>query len=111
MSLTGKSITGAEAYHFGLATHFVEDSDFDNLIEALKHENTEDALMAFHRHPPSGKSEIFSNLDEICYIFNGNSFEEILGKLRMSNSKFGQETLKTVLNNCPLSVKASFALF
>lgn len=80
LGLTGRSITRADAYWLGLATHCISVTRFEDILEALSQAEPVDPLLdGLHEDP--GRGEVEESLTLIRDHFSGETLKEIINAL------------------------------
>ncbi|CAH2604251.1 Enoyl-CoA hydratase/isomerase family protein [Rhodovastum atsumiense] len=106
LGLTGARMTGAEAVHAGIATHFVPRA----ALPALRTELARDGVAAVAAHaqtlPPFSLAPHRAAIDR---CFGATSVPEIIERLQHEHTDWAQETLATLRTVSPSSVFWSFA--
>lgn len=110
MVLTGARLDGAECHYLNLATHYVEQSSLEDLVERIMKAPTraQGALGAASTTPPAAKIE--ENLAQISRLFASERLEEIIAALEQEDSDWAQSELATIRTKSPLSCKVSLRL-
>jgi enoyl-CoA hydratase len=110
MVLTGARLDGAECRYLNLATHYVEQTGLEELVERIVKapERAQGALGAASALVPPARIE--ANLPQITRLFASNSLEEVLAALEADGSDWAQTELATVRSKSPLSCKVSLRL-
>jgi enoyl-CoA hydratase len=110
MVLTGARLDGAECHYLGLATHYVEQTGVEELVERLMKApaRAQGALGAASTTPPEAKIE--QNLPAISRLFASDRLEQILADLEAEESDWAQSELATLKSKSPLSCKVSLRL-
>jgi enoyl-CoA hydratase len=110
MVLTGARFDGAECQYLGLATHYVEQTGVEELVERLMKApaRAQGALGAASTTPPEAKIE--QNLPAISRLFASDRLEQILADLEAEESDWAQSELATLKSKSPLSCKVSLRL-
>ena len=110
MALTGARLDGAECHYLNLATHYVEQSGVEDLVERLMKAPTraKGAVGAAATSVPEAKIE--QNLPQITRLFASDRLEEILAALEEEDSDWAQGELATLRSKSPLSCKVSLRL-
>jgi enoyl-CoA hydratase len=106
LGLTGTRLTGVDAVHAGLATHFVARSNLAALTAALASDGTA-ALAAFAA--PLPPFTLAAELPAINRCFSAPSVPEILARLAQEGD-WGGKTLATLRGMSPSSVLWSFGI-
>ena len=106
LGLTGTRMTGADAVHAGLATHFVPRQRLDALRAALAADGA--AVVAAHvaELPPFSLAPHRAAIDR---CFSADSVHGIVARLEEEGSGWAQATLATLRGMSPSSVCWSFA--
>lgn len=121
-ALTSYRFKGYDAYRFGLATHYVNSEVLTNLEERLSeleagaieldeyYNMVDRTIEEFAAEPPSGSSSELGpkELNIIDAAFAKDTVEEIIETLDAytdSSPKFVTDTIKTLEQRCPLSLK------
>lgn len=131
VALTGKVLSGLDAYMLGFATHYVPNDRIDSLITRLSNlqapsaknlsvsnqkeffqqvneileEYTESKLPEDYKYPFSTEE-----LKIINEAFSKPTFDEVLNYLESVESKFAKDTLNTLLTKSPTSLRVAFEL-
>ncbi|VDM65685.1 unnamed protein product [Strongylus vulgaris] len=113
LALTGYRLQGADAFHAGLATHYVPSSKLDDLQKKLVSldtvtDKTVDAVL--HDFQPSTIPEfsLKEHLPAINRTFNAKSVEGIIENLKKENSEWSTHQIATLLKMSPTSLKVTF---
>lgn len=107
MGLTGARITGAEAVHAGIATHFVPHERLGALADALAADGA-GVLGAFAA--PLPPSELPGLRPAIDRCFGGGSLDDIRAALTAADSAWARDQLATLDAMSPSSLRWTFAL-
>jgi enoyl-CoA hydratase len=110
MVLTGARLDGAECHYLNLATHYVEQSGLEDLVERILKApaRVQGALGAASTSVPAAK--IDENLPQIAKLFASDELEETLATLEEDGSEWAQSELATIRTKSPLSCKVSLRL-
>lgn len=110
MALTGARLDGSECYDLGLASHFVESGNLEELKEriAANPERLQGILGTASITPPIGR--ITENMPRIAKHFQHASLEEILASLDSGESDWAETEAATIRTKSPLSCKVSLRL-
>jgi enoyl-CoA hydratase len=110
MALTGARLDGAECCYLRLATHYVEQSGLEDLVERILKAPTrvKGALGAASANLPDVKIE--QNMPAISRLFASDRYEEILAALDAEESEWAESELATLSTKSPLSCKVSLRL-
>jgi enoyl-CoA hydratase len=107
LALTGARLTGADAVHAGIATHFVPRADLPALRAALATDGVA-AVGSFAQTPaPFSLAALRPAIDR---CFSAASVPEILARLAAEDSDWARETLATLGHVSPSAVMWTFAL-
>ncbi len=106
MGLTGTRLTGADAVHAGLATHFVPKASLPALCAALAADGLASLAGFAAPLPPFSLAE---HLPSINHCFGAEGVPEILARLRGAGA-WGEATLATLRAMSPSAVCWSFAI-
>ncbi|OMJ87260.1 hypothetical protein SteCoe_11027 [Stentor coeruleus] len=110
MIVTGNSITGADTYFAGFSDIFIP--KITREIKDHIMNNGVHGLEKFQVIPDSEKSSLLRKLPIINECFDRNyDVETMCRKLSSINNEWSRATLKTMLDSCPLSIKAGFECF
>ncbi|VIO91010.1 Uncharacterized protein BM_BM3237 [Brugia malayi] len=117
MALTGYRLIGADAYHMGLATHFVPSEKLKNLEDELLRtdnkllsaEKIDYILNKYHmKESEIPKFGLEKRLAQINYLFSGSTVESVFKKLRNNNDDFGNKLFNILSTKSPTSLKVTF---
>jgi enoyl-CoA hydratase len=110
MVLTGARLDGAECHYLNLATHYVEQSGLEELVERIMKapERAKGALGAAASNVPEAKIE--QNLPNITRHFASDRLEEVLASLEGNDDEWAETELATLRSKSPLSCKVSLRL-
>jgi len=106
MALTGTRLTGADAVHAGIATHFVAAAVFPALRAELARDGVA-AVAAYAR--PLPEFSLASQRAAIDRCFGADSVADIIARLEAEATPWADETLATLRTMSPSSVLWSFA--
>ena len=102
LGLTGARLTGADAVHAGLATHFVKRADFPALLAAI----AEDGAAAVARFAQSlPEFSLAPQRAAIDRCFSKDSVEAIEAALLAEGTGWADETRATLLKMSPASLR------
>ena len=114
LGLTGARIGAADSLYLGLATHVVASDALQALDETLLAADVEsdargtiDRLLA-ESAADLGPAPLAAHQAEIDRCFDAVSVEEIVANLEAEGSDWAQETLATLLQKSPISLKVTF---
>ncbi|HEX5257531.1 MAG TPA: enoyl-CoA hydratase/isomerase family protein [Sphingomicrobium sp.] len=110
MVLTGARLDGAECLYLNLASHYIEQSGIDELVERIMKApaRANGALGAASANAPEAKIE--ANLPQIAKLFASDRLEDVLAALEGDESEWAHSELATVQTKSPLSCKVSLRL-
>jgi enoyl-CoA hydratase len=110
MALTGARLDGAECHYLGLATHYVEQSSLEEMIDRMAKipARLKGAIGSFAASPPDAKIE--QNLSLIARNFAPDRLEDIVASLEADESEWAQTERSTIGMKSPLSCKVSLRL-
>ncbi|MFL6758260.1 MAG: enoyl-CoA hydratase/isomerase family protein, partial [Sphingomicrobium sp.] len=110
MALTGARLDGAECHYLRLATHYVEQSALEDLVDRIMTAPTrlKGAVGAASGMMPEAKIE--QNLPAISRLFASDRLEDILAALDAEESEWADSELATLRTKSPLSCKVSLRL-
>jgi enoyl-CoA hydratase len=106
LGLTGTRLSGADAVHAGLATHFVPRAALAALRAALPHEGVAAVAAHAERLPPFSLAPQRAAIDR---CFGADTVPEILARLSAEGTDWARATLATLRSMSPSSVCWSFA--
>jgi 3-hydroxyisobutyrate dehydrogenase len=102
LGTTAARMDAGDAIHAGFADHYVPQSKWPELIIALEATGDVDLIKAAKETPPTGSLEPLQA--DIDRHFGGETLGDILNALRVEDSEFARNTLKTLGRNSPLSM-------
>ena len=105
LGLTGKACNARDMMDLGLATHYIP----SEWIEKTKEEYIENGNIDTSSYYPKMSSEIIENQNFIEDVFQG-TIEDIINKLKISNTEFGQKIYFHLLTRCPMSLAVTTKL-
>uniref|UniRef100_A0A914QSI7 3-hydroxyisobutyryl-CoA hydrolase, mitochondrial n=1 Tax=Panagrolaimus davidi TaxID=227884 RepID=A0A914QSI7_9BILA len=115
LALTGYRLKGADVFHSGLATHYIESkniSEVENELKILpKAECSEQKIdKVLRKFTPKNVPEfsLKSNLETINTTFNGKSVENIIEKLQAKGDEFSKKQVNELMKMSPTSLKVTF---
>lgn len=110
MVLTGARLDGGECHYLNLATHYVEQTAIEDLIERIMKApaRVQGALGAASSTPPPAKIE--ENLGQISRLFASDRLEDVIAALDEEEGDWAQSELATIRTKSPLSCKVSLRL-
>lgn len=108
LGLTGHRINGAEAYEFGLATHYIKNEDGDKLVELTQNMGVKAAADLMHIQPPESMVKLAKHLPKIASIFGGVATAfEIFQRLAVDGSDWARSITRVLEEKCPLSLEVT----
>jgi enoyl-CoA hydratase len=107
MVLTGARLDGGECHYLHLATHYVEQSRLEDLVDRIMKApgRAQGALGAAATTPPDAKIE--ENLGQIARLFASDELEQTLAALEEDETEWAHGELATIRTKSPLSCKVS----
>ena len=110
MALTGARLDSAECCYLGLATHYVEQTSLEDMIDriATTPQRVQGPIGTFATTPPEAK--IAANLPSITRLFASDRLEDVLAALEGDGSDWATTELATLRTKSPLSCKVSLRL-
>eukprot|EP00080_Pristionchus_pacificus_P003296 PDM63316.1 hypothetical protein PRIPAC_50531 [Pristionchus pacificus] len=110
LALTGYRLMGADAFHSGLATHFVNSSDIPALEkELLDLDHPTDALVdvTIRKFQPKDMApfSLEEKLPTIRELFHARTIEEIVANLEKHGDEWAKKTVATLNKMSPTSLK------
>ena len=114
LGMTGHRLSGVDAYKFGLATHYIELPQVEELLSELNtncESSIDEILSRFHSEPHTSKfpQELITQIEE--YFSPKTTFDEFWNKLKNGQTEFAIETTKKIRKLCPLTVRVWFESF
>lgn len=111
MGMTGARVKGFDMVKLGLATHFIESRELEDVEQALikckSFSEVERTLSGFSSVPSPVESELDSILTRINKCFGGETVEDIYENLYHDGSDWAQRTVKTLDKMSPMSLKVT----
>lgn len=111
LALTGSNVLGYDTKKLGLATNFVESKHLQELENELtkceSDEQVKKVLSDFSSEPTNHVAHYEKHLDKIEKLFDGESVEEIVEKLKMDGSDWSLKQLKIMSRASPTSLKVT----
>ena len=99
VGLTGDVLSVNELIFFGLATHYINLND----IEDVKENFINNGNILSDNYEVENDTNIIRNIDQINEIFDGN-IKKIIANLKNNNSEFSKKILDILSNKCPMSL-------
>ena len=99
VGLTGDVLSVNELIFFGLATHYINLND----IEDIKENFINDGNILSDNYEVENNTNIIRNIDQINELFDGN-IKKIIANLKNNNSEFSKKILDILSNKCPMSL-------
>jgi enoyl-CoA hydratase len=110
MVLTGARLDGAECVYLNLATHYVEQSATEELVDRLTKAPARAAGALGASASPSPEPKLEPNLALIARLFAPDRLEDVLAGLEQDESDWAEKELSTLRTKSPLSCKVSLRL-
>ena len=99
VGLTGDVLSVNELIFFGLATHYINLND----IEDVKENFINNGNILSDNYEVENDTNIIRNIDQINELFDGN-IKKIIVNLKKNNSEFSKKILDILSNKCPMSL-------
>ena len=99
LGLTGDVLSVNELIYFGLATHYINLND----IEDVKENFINNGNILSDNYEVENDTNIIRNIDQINELFDGN-IKKIIANLKNNNSEFSKKILDILSNKCPMSL-------
>ena len=99
VGLTGDVLSVNELIFFGLATHYINLND----IEDVKENFINNGNILSDNYEVENDTNIIRNIDQINELFDGN-IKKIIANLKDNNSEFSKKILDILSNKCPMSL-------
>ena len=99
VGLTGDVLSVNELIFFGLATHYINLND----IEDVKKNFINSGNILSDNYEVENDTNIIRNIDQINELFDGN-IKTIIANLKKNNSEFSKKILDILSNKCPMSL-------
>jgi enoyl-CoA hydratase/carnithine racemase len=99
VGLTGDVLSVNELIFFGLATHYINLND----IEDVKENFINNGNILSDNYEIENDTNIIRNIDQINELFDGN-IKKIIANLKNNNSEFSKKILDILSNKCPMSL-------
>jgi enoyl-CoA hydratase len=118
LGLTGARMNAADAMYAGLATHYIPQDKCEIFHETLVQAETQnmpeevlhEALEIFGEEP-NMQSDLAMNRVNIDTCFSDQTMEGIIGHLECLGNDWAKDTLETLHQMSPTSLKVSLAMF
>ncbi|CAL2036274.1 unnamed protein product [Caenorhabditis brenneri] len=112
LALTGYRLLGADAFHAGLASHFVESSELPKLEKELVNlkdvnENSVDEVIRSFEPKKIPEFSLSKHLTQIRDAFGARSVEDILSTLEKDGSDWAKKQIATLGKMSPTSLKVT----
>jgi len=107
LGLTGARLKAADCLYTGLASSFVQDSEYHRLIDVLCEGCDVDAILARVSTDP-GPAPLAQARGAIDHHFGGDSIEAILASLEDDPTDWARATAKTLEEKSPTSLKITY---
>ncbi|WP_226780645.1 enoyl-CoA hydratase/isomerase family protein [Oceaniglobus trochenteri] len=108
LGTTGRRMRAGDAILAGFADHYLAESDWPALIEAL--ERTGDPALIDAAAQPPAPSELAGLTDEIDRFFGARTLADLLNALGASETAFARQTLGELERVSPLSAASTLDL-
>ena len=110
MALTGARLDGADCRYLNLATHYVEQSGIEELVDRIMKApgRVQGALGATSIKPADAKIEPI--LPQVTKLFASDRLEDVLAALEADESEWAGSELASLRTKSPLSCKVSLRL-
>ena len=99
VGFTGDVLSVNELIFFGLATHYINLND----IEDVKENFINNGNILSDNYEVENDTNIIRNIDQINELFDGN-IKKIIANLKNNNSEFSKKILDILSNKCPMSL-------
>ena len=99
VGLTGDVLSVNELIFFGLATHYINLND----IEDVKENFINNGNILSDNYEVENDTNIIRNIDQINELFDGN-IKKIIANLKNNNLEFSKKILNILSNKCPMSL-------
>lgn len=101
LALTGYRLKGADVYHAGLATHYTNSVDLQQLQNellnlAISNDNSVDSVLRKYQPQQLPDFSLQPHLKLIDRCFEGRKFEDIIFKLENDGSEFAKAQLEVL---------------
>ena len=110
MALTGARLDGAECHYLGLATHYIEQSSLEELVDRIAKSPGRAAGILGNIAVKPADTKIEGNLPLINRLFASDRLEDIIAALDTDESDWAQGERNTLGVKSPLSCKVSLRL-
>ncbi len=116
LGLTGARLKAGDLISTGIATHYVDRNQLDDLVKALAQFEFNDDLKSSIEHclalyagapEPGTLNTVRTDID---HCFNHNSIEAIISALQEKNSDWAQTTLNALQQSSPTSLNVTLRL-
>lgn len=108
LGLTGARINRADAHVLGLVTHCINQEHWPKVMELLTQKDRATALAELSQFTTScGDAQLMQHKELIEECFSATTVEEILRRLAAHTSAFARETLASLAQKSPLSLKVT----
>jgi hypothetical protein len=107
-------LKGEEVYKAGIANFYIPRKDLKQAYKELKtelqhsqepKETIDDVLGRYNQVP---KHRVIEHEEDIRYIFNSKSFEEVTAKLNQNKNPFFTKVREAIEEQCPISAHVTF---
>ncbi len=108
LGTTGMRMGPGDALHAGFADHYIPETRWPALIEAL--ERTGDPTLIAAAAHPAPESPLKALRPEADALFAGETIADIVRALNHAGTDFARATLKTLRRHCPLSLACTLEI-
>ena len=115
LGMTGHRLSGPDTLKCGLASHYVESSMLDKLVNELTETSDFNSTIEKFSSVPTDSTLSDEFLSSVAHYFaNKDSFADFFGCLQdgtLRKDPFAIDTMKTIQAKCPLTVRVWFESF
>ncbi|CAD5214930.1 unnamed protein product [Bursaphelenchus okinawaensis] len=113
LALTGYRLKGADVFHSGLATHYINSTDLASLQNELlalsvANDNSVDSVLRKFQPNELPAFSLEPHLRTIDKCFDGEKYEDVVSRLEKDGSDFAKSQLKELVKMSPTSLKVTF---
>jgi 3-hydroxyisobutyrate dehydrogenase len=108
LGTTAARMNAGDAIAVGFADHFIPETEWPALIEAL--EETGDITVLEQAVQPAPDSPLMAQLEDINRHFGGESLSDILNSLEADGGDFAMDAIKRLSRNAPLSMACTIEM-
>lgn len=110
LALTGVRLKGSDVFQAGIATHYIDSKDLNNLEQALlectNNQDIENVLTNFSKKDIADFT-LKPVLSQIEKCFGAQRMEDIITRLKDDGSKWAEDTLRLLNKMSPTSMKVT----